>query len=235
MNHRGISEGGIARAGIEDGDDGRRVQLVDDGIVSAGGDGFIERAERQHHLEDRLTARRRVALAATVYIMNHIIVCTASIARIGRDRAGIQRHADRRGRRTGRTLLRIFREAVEITGGLRDAQVILRGDEDFLRGAVHLHQAKIFLVLHHRNEGDTREYEDDGDGDQHLRQREAFSVESFLCCIYHRSLFHSCSILDASQGCGRIRFPLYFKLFSSNYNHKKLKCEIFRNFFTVHS
>ena len=116
--------------------------------------------------------------------MNHIIVFTVGIVRIGRDRGRIQLRSDRRGRRTARTL-RFFREAVEVTGGLCDAQVILCGDEDFLRGAVHLHQAEILLVLHHRNEGDTREDEDDRDGDQHLRQREAFSVESFLYCICH--------------------------------------------------
>ena len=114
--------------------------------------------------------------------MNHIVVFTVGIARIGRSRQ--QLRADRRGRCTVRTL-RFFREAVEVTGGLCDAEVILRSDEDFLRGAVHLHQAEILLVLRHRNEGDTREDEDDRDGDQHLRQREAFSVESFLYCICH--------------------------------------------------
>ena len=121
-------------------------------------------------------------LGAAVYIMNHIVVVAAGIARIGRSRR--QLRADRRVRRAGRTL-RFFREAVEVAGGLRDAEVILRGDEDFLRSAVHLHQSEILLVLHHRNEGDTREDEDDRDGDQHLRQREAFSVESFLYCICH--------------------------------------------------
>ena len=115
--------------------------------------------------------------------MNHKIVFTVGIARIGRDSGPIQLRADRR-RRAPR-LLRIFREAVEVAGGLRDAEVILRGDEDFLRGAVHLHQAEILLVLRHRNEGDACEDEDDRDGDQHLRQREAFSVESFLYCICH--------------------------------------------------
>ena len=185
IDHRYISEGGIARTGIEDSDDRGGFQLINDGIVSAGGDGFIERAERQHHPEDRITARWRTALAAARHIMNHIVVFTVGIARIGRDRVRIQLRADRRGRRTGRTLLRIFREAVEVTGGLCDAEVILRSDEDFLRGAVHLHQAEILLVLRHRNEGDTREDEDDRDGDQHLRQREAFSVESFLYCICH--------------------------------------------------
>ena len=116
--------------------------------------------------------------------MNHVIVFTAGIARIGSNRGRIQLRADRRGRRAPR-LLRFFREAVEVPGGLRDAEVILRGDEDFLRGAVHLHQTEILLVLRHRNEGDTCEDEDDRDGDQHLRQRETFSVESFLYCICH--------------------------------------------------
>ena len=121
--------------------------------------------------------------------MDHIIVVTAGIARIGRGRR--QLRTDRRIRRSGCTIIRVFRKAVEVTGGLRDAEVILRGDEDFLRGAVHLHQAEILLVLPHRNESDTREDEDDRDGDQHLRQRKAFSVESILYCICHRSLFHS--------------------------------------------
>ena len=116
--------------------------------------------------------------------MNHIIVFTVGIARIGRSNGRRQLRADRRGRRAPR-LLRIFREAVEVPGGLRDAEVILRSDEDLLRGAVHLHQTEILLVLRHRNEGNPREDEDDRDGDQHLRQREAFSVESFLYCICH--------------------------------------------------
>ena len=108
--------------------------------------------------------------------------------------------------------------------------MILCGDEDFLRGAVHLHQTEILLVLHHRNEGDTREDEDDRDGDQHLRQREAFSVESFLNCVYHKACSIPCSILNASHGCGRIHIPLYFKLFSSNYNQKKPKYKILPEF-----
>ena len=46
IDHRCISEGGIARAGIEDGNDRGGFQLIDDGIVSTGGDGFIEGTER---------------------------------------------------------------------------------------------------------------------------------------------------------------------------------------------
>ena len=50
IDHRGIAEGGIARAGVQNSDDGSGFQLIDDSIVSTGGDRFIERTERQHHL-----------------------------------------------------------------------------------------------------------------------------------------------------------------------------------------
>ena len=185
IDHRCISEGGIARAGIEDRDDRSGFQLIDDGVVSTGRDGFIERAERQHHLMDFFTAIRVEALDAMRGVMDHIIVGTAGITCIRRDHRWVQLRADGRFRHAICTPIRFFREAVEVTGGLCDAEVILRGDKDFLRGAVHLHQSEILLVLHHRNEGNTREDQDDRDGDQHLRQREAFSVESFLYCICH--------------------------------------------------
>ena len=191
IDHHCISEGGIARAGIEDSDDRGGVQLIDDGIVSTGRDGFIERTERQHHLAELLTAAWRAAFDAMRCVMDHIIVGADGIAGISGDRGCIQLRADGRFRHAIRTLIRLFREAVEVTGGLCDAQVILRGDKDFLRRTVHLHQAEVLLVLRHGNEGDTRKDKEDGDGNQHLRQCEAFSIESFLYCICHRNLIQS--------------------------------------------
>ena len=180
-NHRSIAEGGIARTGIEDRHHGSGFPLIDDDVISAGGNGFVYSAVREHETVKPGGVSRNIGFRAAGSVVDEIIILSLRIAGIARCRIKLC---------TEIALTDIlFLQAFQLTGGLCEAQMVLGGNEDFLRGAVQLHEPEVLLVLYDGNEADARQDDEDGDHHQHLRQGEALRIS-----FSSDHISHSCSV-----------------------------------------